>query len=131
MVHEEAKIEYFHELVEELKEANAGTPIVVEGERDVESMRTLGISGEIIVLNQGVSLFVFCELLAEKYSDVILLTDWDRKGNELHDKLVKNLEANVVGYNDKFWHKFKGFTGKNISCVEELHSFYLWLMGEK
>ena len=67
----------------ELREENKTVPIIVEGEKDIDALRKLSIFGEIIRVNTGVSLTDFCDQLAGKYRDIIILTDWDRKGGFL------------------------------------------------
>ena len=63
----------------ELIEENKKIPIIVEGDKDVFSLRKLGISGQIITINSGLSIIDFCDKIANKYKEIILLTDWDKK----------------------------------------------------
>lgn len=77
--------------LDELKEKNKTMPIIVEGEKDIAALRSLGMKGIIIQLNQGISLPDFCDRISRKYKEVIILTDWDRKGGRLCFKLKKNL----------------------------------------
>lgn len=121
------KLEYFKETMEELARINREVPVVVEGERDVEALRKLGLEGRIEPLNQGMSIFVFCETLAREFDRVVLLTDWDEKGRELHDRLMQDMQANGVKPDDEFWKRLMKMSSKNISSVEELYAFFLWL----
>jgi 5S rRNA maturation endonuclease (ribonuclease M5) len=73
-----------------------GLPLIVEGDRDVDALIRIGITVPIIKINQGVSLMVFCEQVAKRYKEVIILTDWDRKGHELMGKLKRNFTTNEV-----------------------------------
>ncbi len=68
-------------------------PILVEGNNDIDALRKIGIETEIIKLNSGSSVFNFCEALAMKYDEIILLLDWDRKGCELTNKIRRILES--------------------------------------
>ena len=79
----------------ELIEENKSRPVIVEGEKDVDALRRLGLTGEIITLNSGITLIDFCDKIAEKYNEVIILTDWDRKGGFLHRTIERNLEGRV------------------------------------
>ena len=79
----------------ELKEENKATPILVEGDKDIEALRRLDINGEILAINAGLSISNFCDRIAESYKDIILLTDWDRKGGFLCHTIRKNLEGRV------------------------------------
>src|SRR5881628_1201892 len=65
------------------KRSSAGVPILVEGRRDKESLRKLGVTGTILYLKgMGESRFHFLDKL-DGYGDVVLLTDFDRAGREL------------------------------------------------
>jgi 5S rRNA maturation endonuclease (ribonuclease M5) len=88
-------LEEIEKTVLELQEENKTVPIIVEGEKDTEALRKLGINGIIISVNAGVSLSDFCDKIAQKYKHVILLTDWDRRGGYLCHTIKRNLEGRV------------------------------------
>lgn len=88
-------LEELEKKILELQEENKTVPIIVEGEKDTEALRKLGISGIIISVNAGVSLSDFCDKIAQKYKHVILLTDWDRRGGYLCHTIKRNLEGRV------------------------------------
>jgi 5S rRNA maturation endonuclease (ribonuclease M5) len=79
----------------ELKEENKEIPIIVEGEKDVEALHKLNINGTIIITNTGTSLTDFCDKIANKYTNIIILTDWDRRGGYLCHTIKRNLEGRV------------------------------------
>jgi 5S rRNA maturation endonuclease (ribonuclease M5) len=79
----------------ELIEENKKIPIVVEGDKDVFSLRRLGITGEIITTNSGLSIIDFCDKIAKNYKEIILLTDWDRKGGFICYTIQRNLQGRV------------------------------------
>src|SRR4030042_4150823 len=79
----------------ELIEENKKIPIVVEGDKDVFSLRKLGVTGEIIITNSGLSIIDFCDKIAEDYKEIILLTDWDRKGGFICYTIQRNLQGRV------------------------------------
>jgi 5S rRNA maturation endonuclease (ribonuclease M5) len=79
----------------ELIEENKKISIVVEGEKDINSLRKLGVVGEIITMNSGHTIIDFCDYIADKYKEIILLTDWDRKGGFLCHTIERNLEGRV------------------------------------
>jgi 5S rRNA maturation endonuclease (ribonuclease M5) len=89
-------------------EANRIVPMIVEGRRDADALRKLGFSGEIINLHSGKSIYEFCEDLTQKYDRVILLMDWDEKG----EKLFSTLSENLRGY----WEEFSPFR-ENIRAL--------------
>jgi len=88
-------MEILEKNLDELCEENKTVPIIVEGEKDTEALRKLDINGEIIQINRGISLIDFCDFIASKYNNVIILTDWDRKGGYLCHTIMRNLEGRV------------------------------------
>ena len=88
-------LEDVQKALSELVEENKNIPVIVEGEKDVNALRKLGLSGEIITLNSGVTLIDFCDKIAEQYDEIIILTDWDRKGGFLYRTIERNLEGRV------------------------------------
>jgi 5S rRNA maturation endonuclease (ribonuclease M5) len=70
-----------------------GTAILVEGERDRQSLRRLGILGPIVLVHQGRSLARTAHELATSGKRVIILTDWDVEGGHLAQRLRLLLEA--------------------------------------
>jgi 5S rRNA maturation endonuclease (ribonuclease M5) len=88
-------LEELEKTILELQEENKTVPIIVEGEKDTEALRKLGINGVVISVNTGISLIDFCDKIAQKYKHVILLTDWDRRGGYLCHTIKRNLEGRV------------------------------------
>ena len=111
------------ELFDKLIIANEAAPIIVEGKNDEEALRKLGTMGTIIKLNIGQSIFNFCEDLSRDYNQVILLTDWDKKGKQLFNRLKRDLRYNNVKTIDNFWFEFKRYCSKEIHQVEFLTKF--------
>ncbi len=97
----EKSLEDLEEALFDLREENETVPIIVEGDKDIEALRKLDITGEIIRFNVGLSIPDFCDMISQKYKNIILLTDWDRKGGFLCSTIKKNLEG-LVGCNTKY-----------------------------
>ena len=112
----------FDQLLLELIEANKILPVIVEGERDEQSLRKLGLEGDILKINIGLPIFNFCENLTD-YDEVIILTDWDKKGKELRNKLKHGLKANDIKFNDSFYMGFRHLCSREIKEVEHLYIF--------
>ena len=91
-----SSIEELEKTLEELKEENKTIPIIVEGDKDIEALHILDINGTIVSLNTGMSLPNFCDKIASEYEEVILLTDWDRRGGFLCHTISRNLEGRVT-----------------------------------
>ena len=125
------KLEQLKTLVDELDEQNMTVPIIVEGEMDEKALRFLEIKGKILRLHTGKSILNFCEELSREYNEVIILTDWDKRGRKYYGILKKFLTANDVKYIDSFWLKFKRNFGNEIQKVEELVSYVTHLQEGK
>ena len=108
------------EILLELSEENKNIPVVVEGEKDIEALRKLELTGIIISVNVGMSLIDFCDRIAQKYKEIIILTDWDRKGGYLCHTIKKNLEGRV-NCNTRYRELFAKYT--TIKTIEGLPSW--------
>lgn len=97
----EKSLEDLEKALFDLREENKTAPIIVEGNKDIEALRKLNITGEIIRFNVGLSIPDFCDMISQKYKNIILLTDWDRKGGYLCSTIKKNLESRV-GCNTRY-----------------------------
>jgi 5S rRNA maturation endonuclease (ribonuclease M5) len=64
--------------------ASEGALLLVEGKRDVEAIRNLGL-GEAMSINQGKSLVQLADEIGTRR--VELLMDWDRTGEERQRRL--------------------------------------------
>lgn len=88
-------LEDLDKIISELIEENKKVPIIVEGEKDIEALKKLGINGTIITINRGINLIGFSDYLAKNYKEIIILTDWDRKGGFLCHTIMRNLKGRV------------------------------------
>ena len=107
------RAERLREVFEILHDINESAPVVVEGKKDALALRELGLSGEIIKLHGGKNLYDFCEDLISRFDRVILLMDWDRKGEELTRALSVHLEGH--------WEEFASFRELlRLLCQKEI-----------
>ena len=120
-------LEDVHKALSELIEENISTPIIVEGEKDVEALRRLGLTGKIITLNSGLTIIDFCDKIADEYKKIIIITDWDRKGGFLYRTIERNLEGRV-----KIISYYREIFAKNSMC-KTLEGLPSWIktMNEK
>jgi len=107
------RAERLREVLADAIEVNKLVPVVVEGRRDVMALRQLGFAGEILVLHRGKGLYDFCEEVAERFGKVILLMDWDEKGEDLHRSLARHLGGH--------WEDFEIFRSMlRILCQKDI-----------
>jgi 5S rRNA maturation endonuclease (ribonuclease M5) len=87
------RAERLREVLQTLYQVNKRIPVIVEGRRDAAALRKIGLVGDIITLHAGKGLYEFCEDIAEEFDHVILLMDWDDKGEKLFRTLAKDLKG--------------------------------------
>jgi 5S rRNA maturation endonuclease (ribonuclease M5) len=119
---EEKILQILGELVDD---SAKGTPIVVEGKKDVEALRALGVEGTVVTAKTGGKSFldVISELEQTGAVEAILFLDFDRRGREGTKLLKRNLERAKIKPNGKFWHELSALIGKEIQCVESLTAY--------
>ncbi len=110
-------------VLEDLVEKNRRAPIVVEGEYDKRSLRALGVTGDIRMINQGSTVFGLCESIAATHREAIILTDWDVRGGRLARQLRDALSANGVRFDEDIRARLTRLCRKDITDVESLHTF--------
>lgn len=108
-------------------ESKSGIPIVVEGKKDIKTLRSLGIKGIFITTKtQGKSfLDVISEIKQINSSNVILLLDFDKRGKQGTKYLQENLEHHKIKYDLSYWHKLMALTSKEIQFIESLNVYLL------
>nr|MDO8100335.1 hypothetical protein [Candidatus Njordarchaeota archaeon] len=90
----DAKIERISDVIAELADySSEGVPILVEGMKDEQALKDLGIKGRIIkTRTQGKKMFELAEEIASCRS-VIVLTDFDQEGEELAKEITRHLHV--------------------------------------
>ena len=117
------------ETLDDLKEALnkladlEGVPIIVEGKKDEKALRELGITGPVVMLNDGLSIIDTCTKLSGEYKKAVILTDWDRKGGQLARQLMDALEANDMHHDNDIRATISRLSKKDIKDVESLPAF--------
>jgi 5S rRNA maturation endonuclease (ribonuclease M5) len=108
-----------------IEESSKGILIIVEGRNDVQTLRQLGIDGEIISAKTGgrTQLDVIFEVEESGAKEVIMLLDFDRRGREWTRVLKQRLERAGIKPNLTFWNELMRFAGREIKDVEGLASY--------
>lgn len=120
---DEERFERLLEVLAELREANESMPIVVEGQRDVTSLRLLGMPGDVLPLHTGAPLFTLAEDIGRRAREVVLLTDWDDKGQALFEGFGAMLVANGVRVERTFRDRIRLGMRPTLKDVESLASY--------
>lgn len=107
------------------EESEKGTPIIVEGRKDIETLRALAVEGKIISAKTGGKslLDVISEVEKSGVQEVILLLDFDRRGKEWTKRLKQNLEKARIKPNLAFWTKLSRLVSKEVKDVESLITY--------
>jgi 5S rRNA maturation endonuclease (ribonuclease M5) len=118
------RLERFQQLIQRVAfESSNGSTIIVEGQRDRESLRKLGITGPIACLQSSRrNTAGFVESLDETRR-IIVLTDFDREGISLAKKLSRSLNARSLHVNLVLWKNLRELTRSEVRSVEELPKY--------
>ncbi|MPW38142.1 hypothetical protein GBV73_00195 [Thermococcus sp. 101 C5] len=111
----------FEQIIDKLREFEG--VILVEGMRDEVALRKLGVETEIIRLSRLPLAEI--ALIASHYHDVMILTDFDRKGEELAKKLTRYLEGYKCRVDTETRRELKKIAKKDIKGIEDLYSLYI------
>lgn len=100
-------------------ESRRGTPIIVEGKKDEETLRRLGVGGEIILIKS-------IRGLRRKFENrdvrrVILLPDLDKEGEHLLKLVKKTLEGVVREIDVSYWRRLRILKRIGFTEVESMH----------
>jgi 2,5-diamino-6-(ribosylamino)-4(3H)-pyrimidinone 5'-phosphate reductase len=120
------KEEKLLQILQRLAEESAkGIPIIVEGKKDDDALRALGVEGKIISAKAGGKGFldVVSEIEKSGAEEIILLLDFDRRGKELTSKLRRYLEKTRIGLNAIFWREIFSLVRTEVRDVEGLVSY--------
>jgi len=120
------KEEQILQVLEQLAEENrSGKPIIVEGQKDAETLRELGINGQIIFAKTGGKslLDVVSEIEVASASEILMLLDFDRRGRELTERLKSHIEKLGIKANMYYWLKLSSLVGKAVKDVEGLAKY--------
>jgi 5S rRNA maturation endonuclease (ribonuclease M5) len=102
-----------------LVESGSGTVVIVEGRKDREALRGLGLTGPILSFkNSGRGLNDFLsQICAEK---VILLTDFDREGTDLSARMARELTQLRIKTDDAVRRQLGVLVKQDVKTIEGL-----------
>jgi 5S rRNA maturation endonuclease (ribonuclease M5) len=116
-------LEALEELIASLLDASyQGAAIIVEGRRDEQALRALGLPGPVIMASRRSALNL-AEDAARNYPQIILLTDWDRKGDEMCRTIERHLRSAGSRPDGVIRSRLKKLVKKEIKDVESLSQY--------
>ena len=122
----EKRLEKILQLLDRLATESAkGTPIIVEGQNDVNALHNLNITGDVITAKSSGKSFldVLSEVEKREKPRVILLMDFDRRGKEWTNRLAQRLEKMRITPNLLFWKELLGLVGREVKDIEGLATY--------
>jgi len=123
MYEAQRRLEEMEELIKELIEcSDGGDIIVVEGKRDIVSLRRLGVRGQMEKATHR-PLMDISEDLSGKSERIIVLTDWDRRGEILAQKLSDNLRYFGTDIDTDIRERISLLVKKEVKDVESLYTY--------
>ena len=120
------KREIYFELEKLASEMNYNVDVaIVEGPHDQKTLKLLGYTNPIITCSK-ISLSEISENIAEKFTNTVILTDFDQEGKTLNKKLIKLLEAKNVKVERFYRLRFQKLLQKaKIFTIEGIYSIKL------
>lgn len=116
-------LQALEELIASLLDASyQGAAIIVEGRRDEQALRALGLPGPVIMASRRSALDL-AEDAARDYPQIILLTDWDRKGDEMCKTIERHLRSAGSRPDGEIRNRLKKLVKKEIKDVESLSRY--------
>jgi len=111
------------ELISALLDASSqGAAVIVEGRRDLLALRALGLPGPVIMASRRPALYLADEA-ARNYPHIILLTDWDKKGDEMCKTIERHLRSAGSRPDGDIRSRIKKLVKKEIKDVESLSHY--------
>lgn len=120
------KEEKIQQIIAKLTEESAkGYPIIVEGKKDAQALRDLGVYGRILTVKTGGKSFLEAATEIETFGvrEVILLLDFDRRGKEGTKRIKQDLERSKIKPNSKYWFALLNLLGREVQCIESLPGY--------
>ena len=119
-------VERIERTLEKIREiASEGVPILVEGKKDEEVLRTLGVEGRIIKVSQQSLNTLIDQLYGCRR--VLILTDFDEKGEKIAKTLSSFLEIGGTIPLHEMRNELKHALAGQVSCIEGIKKTLLRL----
>jgi 5S rRNA maturation endonuclease (ribonuclease M5) len=118
----ETDVEKLYEIIDELKEKL----VIVEGKKDKKALNRLGLKNIIAI--GGKPVYHIVEKHSKQSKEIVILTDFDKKGNQLNLKLKNMFQKYRKHVNSRLRKSIMNF-GKNK--IEDFGSIGIDLISDK
>lgn len=117
-----SKLHYISRIIEDLNTQDPGQLIVVEGSRDRDALLRLGVKTRIMTLRSFLRLASTDFLEREGLTEIIVLTDFDRRG-KFYSRVIKKICSGRAKVNTEYKYRLKKCLGNWIKDVEGIPGF--------
>ncbi len=115
------RLKLIDRVLDEIQRDTEDGVVLVEGRRDEAALQELGVDAEFVRLcGNGRRLVESVEKVSRSYEVAVVLTDWDRQGDELVDEVKPMLESYGVTPRTVHRRRLRNLTAKDIHDVESL-----------
>jgi 5S rRNA maturation endonuclease (ribonuclease M5) len=117
--HLKDKVEKIEQIILKLvEESDKGKLIIVEGKKDAETLRDLGVPGAVLTLKTGRKSFLgaITEIEELGVGGVILLLEGTKR-------LQLDLERTKIKVNVRFWKELHALVGREVQSIESLTNY--------
>lgn len=102
-------------------------PVIVEGHEDSRSLRNIGVTNTLLILNCGPR-YKLIEHIVKNHKRVIILTDFDSEGKRLYGILNRELAPYGVHVDKRFREELQK---TKLDQIEGLERYYRRVCGEE
>jgi len=121
-LNDEERLAEIKEVIEDLKELSEGRMILVEGTKDKMALRSIGITGEVFMIQSEGGPMKAAEHAAASGKGAVILTDWDRKGGAIARETGLQLASLGVWHDLGIRARLSALCKKYIKDMESLGS---------
>ena len=117
---DEERLAEIKEGLEELEELAADHVILVEGLKDKKALSSIGIEGEVFMIQSEGGPIKAAEYVSEHGGKAVILTDWDRRGGTIAHELENQLSSLGLIYDSRIRARLSFLCKKYIKDIESL-----------
>ncbi|ABR54565.1 2,5-diamino-6-hydroxy-4-(5-phosphoribosylamino)pyrimidine 1-reductase [Methanococcus vannielii SB] len=112
------------ETIDNIKElAEYGIPVLIEGKKDAESLKNLGISGRFIFVSRTPIFQIADTLKKEGILEVILLTDFDKAGKKYAREILSEFQNRGIKVNNILRNELLKYSRGDLKDIESIYAY--------